>query len=160
MNIVRTRKPNENITPIQKMPNVSVSRAQNAVLCSNYRSAQPGKNIVITVGDSIKAGQNVILEISDSLQENQHVLADNKRDSIITKDTVYTPIPNEERWIADDTKTHKKSKWQLLAAGSLGTTLVQNVYKIITSNGNDITSEQPSKRVLLHGKSILNIYIA
>ena len=48
-----------------------------------------------------------------------------KRDSIITKDTVYTPIPNEERWIADDTKTHKKSKWQLLAAGSLGTTLAQ-----------------------------------
>ena len=146
VNIVRTRKPNEDITPIQKMPNVSVSRAQNAVLCSNYRSVQPGKNIVKTVGDSIKAGQNLIVEISDSFQDNQHVLADNKRDSIITKDTVYTPIPNEERWIADDTKTHKKSKWQLLAAGSLGTTLAQNVYKIITSSGDDITSEQPSKK--------------
>ena len=144
VNIVRTRKPNEDITPIQKMPNVSVSRAQNAILCSNYRSVQPGKNIVITVGDSIKAGQNVILEISDSLQNNQHVLADNKRDSIITKDTVYTPIPNEERWIADDTKTHKKSKWQLLAAGSLGTTLAQNVYKIITSSNNNLGSSQPS----------------
>ena len=144
VNIVRTRKPNEDITPIQKMPNVSVSRAQNAVLCSNYRSVQQGKNIVITVGDSIKTGQNVILEISDSLQENQHVLADNKRDSIITKDSVYTPIPNEERWIADDTRTHKKSKWQLLAAGSLGTTLAQNVYKIITSSNNNIGSSQPS----------------
>lgn len=144
MNIVRTRKPNEDITPIQKMPNVSVSRIQNAILCSNYRSVQQGKNIVITVGDSIKTGQNVILEISDSLQENQYVLADNKRDSIITKDTVYTPIPNEERWIADDTKTHKKSKWQLLAAGSLGTTLAQNVYKIITSSNNNIGSSQPS----------------
>lgn len=144
VNIVRTRKPNEDITPIQKMPNVSVSRAQNAVLCSNYRSVQQGKNTVITVGDSIKAGQNVIVEISDSLQDNQHVLADNKRDSIITKDTVYTPIPNEERLIADDTKTHKKSKWQLLAAGSLGTTLVQNVYKIITSSNNNIGSSQPS----------------
>ena len=74
-------------------------------------------------------------------------MADNKRDSIITKDTVYTPIPNEERLIADDTKTHKKSKWQLLAAGSLGTTLAQNVYKIITSSGDDITSEQPSKKI-------------
>lgn len=144
VNIVRTRKPNEDITPIQKIPNVSVSRAQNAVLCSNYRSVQQGKNTVITVGDSIKAGQNVIVEISDSLQDNQHVLADNKRDSIITKDTVYTPIPNEERLIADDTKTHKKSKWQLLAAGSLGTTLAQNVYKIITSINNNIGSSQPS----------------
>lgn len=144
VNIVRTRKPNEDITPIQKMPNVSVSRAQNAVLCSNYRSVQQGKNTVITVGDSIKAGQNVIVEISDSLQDNQHVLADNKRDSIITKDTVYTPIPNEERLIADDTKTHKKSKWQLLAAGSLGTTLAQNVYKIITSSNNNLGSSQPS----------------
>lgn len=57
MNIVRTRKPNEDITPIQKKPNVSVSRIQNAILCSNYRSVQQGKNTVITVGDSIKAGQ-------------------------------------------------------------------------------------------------------
>lgn len=147
MNIVRTRKPNEDITPIQKKPNVSVSRIRNAILCSNYRSAQQGKNTVITVGDSIKASQNVIVEISDSLQDNQHIWADNKRDSIITKDTVYTPIPNEERWIADDTKTHKKSKWQLLAAGSLGTTLAQNVCKIITSSGDDITSEQPSRKI-------------
>lgn len=144
VNIVRTRKPNEDITPIQKKPNVSVSRAQNAILCSNYRSVQQGKNIVITIGDSIKVGQNVILEISDSLQENQHVLADNKRDSIITKDSVYTPIPNEERWIADDTRTHKKSKWQLLAAGSLGTTFAQNVCKIITSSNNNLGSSQPS----------------
>ena len=144
VNIVRTRKSNEDITPIQKKPNVSVSRTQNAVLCSNHRSVQQGKNIVITVGDSIKTGQNVILEISDSLQENQYVLVDNKRDSIIKKDSVYTPIPNEERWIADDTRTHKKSKWQLLAAGSLGTTLAQNVYKIITSSNNNIGSSQPS----------------
>ena len=144
VNIVRTRKPNEGITPIQKKPNFSVSRAQNAVLCSNYRSVQPGKNIVITVGDSIKASQNVIVEITDSLQDKQHILADNKRDSIITKDTVYTPIPNEERLIADDTKTHKKSKWQLLAAGSLGTTLAQNVCKIITSSNNNLGSSQPS----------------
>lgn len=144
VNIVRTRKSNEDITPIQKKPNVSVSRTQNAVLCSNHRSVQQGKNIVITVGDSIKTGQNVILEISDSLQENQYVLADNKRDSIIKKDSVYTPIPNEERWITDDTRTHKKSKWQLLAAGSLGTTLAQNVYKIITSSNNNIGSSQPS----------------
>ena len=144
VNIVRTRKSNEDITPIQKKPNVSVSRTQNAVLCSNHRSVQQGKNIVITVGDSIKTGQNVILEISDSLQENQYVLADNKRDSIIKIDSVYTPIPNEERWIADETRTHKKSKWQLLAAGSLGTTLAQNVYKIITSSNNNIGSSQPS----------------
>ena len=144
VNIVRTRKLNEDITPIQKMPNVSVSRIQNAILCSNYRSVQQRKNTVITGGDSIKAGQNVIVEISDSLQDNQHVLADNKRDSIITKDTVYTPIPNEERWIADDTRTYKKSKWQLLAAGSLGTTLAQNVYKIITSSNNNIGSSQTS----------------
>ena len=144
VNIVRTRKPNEGIAPIQKKPNVSVSRAQNTILCSNYRSVQHRKNTVVANGDSIKADQNVIVEISDSLQDNQHIWADNKRDSIITKDTVYTPIPNKERWIADDTKTHKKSKWQLLAAGSLGTTLAQNVCKIITSSNNNLGSSQPS----------------
>ncbi len=144
--IVRTRKPNKDITPIQKRPNVSVSSAQKAVLGYSHQSVQQGKIIVITVGDSIKTGQNVILEISDSLQENQHVLADNKRDSIITKDSVYTPIPNEERWIADDVRTRKKSKWQLLAAGSLGTTLAHNVYKIITSSADDIMRDQPSEK--------------
>ena len=136
VNIVRTRKPSKGITSMQKKPNVSVSSAQNAVLCSNYLSVQHGKNTVITVSDSIKAGQNVIVEISDSLQESQHFLADNKRDSIIIKDSVYTPIPNEEKWIAGDTRTHKKSKWQLLAAGSLGTTLAQNVYKIPKTSPN------------------------
>ncbi len=146
VNIVRTRKPSKGITSMQKKPNVSVSSAQNAVLCSNYLSVQHGKNTVITVSDSIKAGQNVIVEISDSLQESQHFLADNKRDSIIIKDSVYTPIPNEEKWIAGDTRTHKKSKWQLLAAGSLGTTFAQNVYKIIAGSGDDITSEQPSEK--------------
>lgn len=146
VNVVRTRKPNEGITPIQKKPNVSVIRAQNAILCSNYRSVQQRKNTVITGGDSIKTGQNVIVEITDSLQKSQQFLVYNEQDSIITKDSIYTPIPNEERWIADDTRTYKKSKWQLLAAGSLGTTLAQNVYKIITSSGDDITSEQPSKK--------------
>ena len=146
VNVVRTRKPNEGITPIQKKPNVSVIRAQNAILCSNYRSVQQRKNTVITGGDSIKTGQNVIVEITDSLQKSQQFLVYNEQDSIITKDSIYTPIPNEERWIADDTRTHKKSKWQLLAAGSLGTTIAQNVYKIITSSGDDITSEQPSKK--------------
>ena len=146
VNIVRTRKPNEGITPIQKKPNVSVSRIQNAILCFNYRSVQQRKNTVITGGDSIKAGQNVIVEITDSLQKRQQFLVYNEQDSIITKDSVYTPIPNEEKWIADDTRTYKKSKWQLLAAGSLGTTLAQNVYKIITSSSDDITSEQPSKK--------------
>ena len=101
VNIVRTRKPSKGITSMQKKPNVSVSSAQNAVLCSNYLSVQHGKNTV---------------------------------------------IPNEEKWIAGDTRTHKKSKWQLLAAGSLGTTLAQNVYKIIAGSGDDITSEQPSEK--------------
>lgn len=145
VNIVRTRKPNEGITPIQKKPNVSVIRAQNAILCSNYRSVQQRKNMVITGGDSIKTGQNVIVEITDSLQKSQQFLVYNEQDSIITK-ILSIHIPNEERWIADDTRTHKKSKWQLLAAGSLGTTIAQNVYKIITSSGDDITSEQPSKK--------------
>ena len=144
VNIVRSRKPNEGITPIQKKPNLSVSSAQKAILCSNYRSIQQGKTTVTTVGDSSKACQNIIVEITDSLHENQQILVANKRDSVIIKDSVYTPIPNEEKWIADDTRTHKKSKWQLLAAGSLGTTLAQNVYKIITSSNNNIGSSQPS----------------
>ena len=145
VNIVRTRKPNKGITPVQKNTNVSVSSTQN-ILCSSYRRVLPKKNIITISDDSIKTKQNVIVEIIDSLQESQQVLADNKQDTIIIKDSVYIPTPKEENWIAEDTKTHKKTKWQLLAAGSLGTTLAKNVYKIITSNNDDITSEQPSEK--------------
>ncbi len=144
VNIVRTRKSNRSIIPTRKNTNVSVSSAQNAILCSSYRSAQQRKNIAITGDDSIKTNQNIIVEIKDSLQENQQVLADNKQDSITIKDSVYIPIPNEDTWIANDTRIHKKNKWQLLAAGSLGTTLAQSVYKIITSSNNYAGSEQPS----------------
>lgn len=99
---------------------------------------------MIISDDSINANQNIIVEIIDSLQEPQQVLVENRKDSIIIKDSVYIPTPDEEIWIAEDTKTHKKNKWQLLAAGSLGTTLAQNVYKIITSSNNNIGNEQPS----------------
>lgn len=144
VNIVRTRKSNRSIIPTRKNTIVSVSSTQNAVLCSSYRSAQQKKNIAITGEDSIKTNQNMIVEIKDSLQENQQVLADNKQDSITIKDSVYIPIPNEDTWIANDTRIHKKNKWQLLAAGSLGTTLAQSVYKIITSSNNYAGSDQPS----------------
>ena len=145
VNIVGTRKPNKGIAPVQKNTNVSISSIQN-ILCSSFRSAQPKKNIITISDDSIQTKQNVIVEIIDSLEESQQVLTDNKQDTIIIKDSVYIPTSHEENWIAEDTKTHKKNKWQLLAAGSLGTTLAQNVYKIITSNNDDITSEQPSEK--------------
>ena len=145
VNIVQTRKPNRSITPIQKGTNVSVSSTQNAVLCTTYQSVQPKKDIIITDSNSIKANQNIIVEIIDSLHKNQQFLADSKQGSLFIKDSVYI-LPNEEPWVAEKERIHKKNKWQLLAVGSLGTTLAQNVYKIITGSGDDITSEQPSEK--------------
>ena len=120
----------------------STNCTQEVAPSTNYHSTLTKKNIVATRIDSTGINHSAIIAMVDSLQDKKPLVADNNQDSVGIKDSV--PIPNiyKETWVAENTKIHKKNKWQLLAVGSLGTTLVQNVYKIIKSN--DISSEQPS----------------
>lgn len=60
-----------------------------------------------------------------------------ERDTILS-DTTSMFIPQIENYIVADTTRHKKNKWQILATGSLGSALAQNVYKLIASNNNGL----------------------
>ena len=64
----------------------------------------------------------------------------------ISLDTMKQVVPKLEEFIAKEVVPSYKSKWQLLAMGSLGSALAQTAYKMLVGNkGEDITDgPQPS----------------
>lgn len=64
----------------------------------------------------------------------------------ISLDTMKQVVPKLEEFIAKEVVSSYKSKWQLLAMGSLGSALAQTAYKMLVGNkGEDITDgPQPS----------------
>ena len=64
----------------------------------------------------------------------------------ISLDTIKQVVPKLEEFIAKEVTPSYKSKWQLLAMGSLGSALAQTAYKMLVGNkGEDITDgPQPS----------------
>ena len=64
----------------------------------------------------------------------------------VSLDTIKHAVPKLEEFIAKEVASNYKSKWQLLAMGSLGSALAQTAYKILVGNkGEDITDgPQPS----------------
>ena len=64
----------------------------------------------------------------------------------ISLDTIKQVVPKLEEFIAKEVAPSYKSKWQLLAMGSLGSALAQTAYKMLVGNkGEDITDgPQPS----------------
>lgn len=65
-------------------------------------------------------------------------------DSILP-DTFKLPCIETEHYLTDNEQKGKKHQWQLLAAGSLGSALAQNAYKLFVGNaGSDIDGPQPS----------------
>lgn len=91
--------------------------------------------------DTTEIKHNIIANITDTLQDEKQ-FAVNRTDSILVKDSIIAPNLYKELWITENIEVHKRNKWQLLAAGSLGTTLVQSVCKFMKSN--DITNDLPS----------------
>ena len=64
----------------------------------------------------------------------------------ISLDTIKQVVPKLEEFIAKEVTPSYKSKWQLLAMGSVGSALAQSAYKMLVGNkGEDITDgPQPS----------------
>ena len=78
----------------------------------------------------------------DSLSHK--LVAVENNDSILP-DTFKLPNMEADRYFADNEQKGKKHQWQLLAAGSLGSALVQNAYKIFVGNtGEEPDGPQPS----------------
>ena len=60
-------------------------------------------------------------------------------------DTIKQVVPELEKFIAKEVTPSYKSKWQLLAMGSVGSALAQSAYKILVGKGEDIADgPQPS----------------
>lgn len=96
----------------------------------NVAANMAHQNIPQTKSNSMLA--NDTIQIHDSL--SSHHIAETEFDSTAT-DTVRN-IWQEygKTFIAEDRHISTKHKWQLLAAGSLGSSLVQNAYKMLASN--------------------------
>ena len=80
--------------------------------------------------------KNAVLEIRDTAINI--AVAVPSTDSV-ARDSIQYNIPIFENHMAEDGSKKHKSKWQLLAAGSLGPALVQNAYKLFAGIGDDIT---------------------
>lgn len=76
----------------------------------------------------------VSLEKKDSIK---NMMASNVSKDSISFDTIRNNIYEIKNLLGEQKKSRQKHKWQLLAAGSLGTTLAYNTYKLIAGDKND-----------------------
>ena len=80
----------------------------------------------------------------DSIDNNRNITK-SYNDTIFNTDSIFSSKNHDEyNYIAENAQTKKKGKWHIMALGSLGASIVQNTYKIITGKDNSATSGQPS----------------
>lgn len=140
-NITRRRIIKNKVSPASKNDVDSTNCTQKQNPCTHYHKILTIETIAAMRDDTTEIKHNIIASITDTLQDEKQ-FAVNRTDSILVKDSIIAPNLYKESWITENLEVHKRNKWQLLAAGSLGTTLVQSVCKFIKSN--DITSDLPS----------------
>ena len=140
-NITRRRKIKGPVSPASKNDVDSTNCTPKQNPCTHYHKILTIETIAAMRDDTTEIKHNIIANITDTLQDEKQ-FAVNRTDSILVKDSIIAPNLYKESWITENLEVHKRNKWQLLAAGSLGTTLVQSVCKFMKSN--DITSDLPS----------------
>ena len=140
-NITRRRIIKNKVSPASKNDVDSTNCIQKQNPCTHYHNMLTIESIAAMCDDTTEIKHNIIANITDTLKDEKQ-FAVNRTDSILVKDSIIAPNLYKESWITENLELHKRNKWQLLAAGSLGTTLVQSVCKFIKSN--DITSDFPS----------------
>ena len=140
-NITRRRIIKNKVSSASKNDVDSTNCTQKQNPCTHYHNMLTIESIAAMCDDTTEIKHEIIASITDTLQDEKQ-FAVNRTDSILVKDSIIAPNLYKESWITENLEVHKRNKWQLLAAGSLGTTLVQSVCKFIKSN--DITSDLPS----------------
>ena len=140
-NITRRRIIKNKVSPASKNDVDSTNCTQKQNPCTHYHNMLTIESIAAMRDDTTEIKHEIIASITDTLQDEKQ-FAVNRTDSILVKDSIIALNLYKESWITENLEVHKRNKWQLLAAGSLGTTLVQSVCKFIKSN--DITSDLPS----------------
>lgn len=80
------------------------------------------------------------IHLSDTTTDEKPVpdvqIAEHKQDNTESVDSIKPQFIFHDNEIALNDVTKKSAKWQMLAAGSLGPALVQNVYKLLATSGN------------------------
>lgn len=140
-NITRRRKIKGQVSTASKNDVDSTNCTPKQNPCTHYHKILTIETMAAMRDDTTEIKHNIIANTTDTLHDEKQ-FAVNRTDSILVKDSIIAPNLYKESWITENLEVHKRKKWQLLAAGSLGTTLVQSVCKFIKSN--DITSGLPS----------------
>lgn len=104
------------------------------------------RNMIVTNVTTVETQDTAL--VSDSASVEMMVpnmqLAEHEQDSTEITDSILPRIIFPEYDLATEDKKKKHSKWQMLAAGSVGPALAQNIYRLITTGKTDIDSEAPS----------------
>ena len=86
---------------------------------------------------------SIILAI-DSIDNNRNITK-NYNDTIFHIDSIFSSKKNDEyNYIVENDQVKKKGKWHIMALGSLGTSIIQNTYKMITGKDDSASSGQPT----------------
>ncbi len=88
------------------------------------------------------------IHLSDTTTDEKSVpdvqITEHKQDNTESVDSIKPQFIFHDNEIALNDVTKKSAKWQMLAAGSLGPALVQNVYKLLATSGNIGDIEAPT----------------
>ncbi len=71
-------------------------------------------------------------------------VAEHEQDSTETTDSIMPRVKFPDYELVENGKKKKNNKWQMLAAGSVGPALVQNIYRLIATGKPDTDSEAPA----------------
>ena len=127
--------------------------ANHGTELSNTKSSSVDKNVLATTTSNVKT-KLPKFTVVDSICIKTDFEKDDSTNNIVIAiekdtvsfDTVKQVMPKFEEFIAkNDVAPSYKSKWQLLAMGSVGSALAQSAYKMLVGKGEDITDgPQPS----------------
>ena len=124
---IEKKKPH-NVVNVVSANSVAEIRSNQYGVSSIIHVENPSNDSTYTAMDSV-SHKFVTVENTDSIQP----------------DTFKQPCIEPEHYLADNEQKGKKYQWQLLAAGSLGSALAQNTYKLFVGNaGGDPEGPLPS----------------
>ena len=126
--------------------------ANHGTELSNTKSSSVDKKVLATTTPNVKT-KLPKFTVVDSICIKTDFEKDDSTNNIViaiekdtvSLDTIKHAVPKLEEFIAKEVTPSYKSKWQLLAMGSVGSALAQSAYKMLVGKGEDITDgPQPS----------------
>lgn len=141
---LRQRKPEMAETdkfkkPIDTNGTLKPAKKKNDVRNSDYKHIAVSNVSTIETKDTTLASDSVAVEmIVPNIQ-----VAKQEQDSTKNADSITQQFTFPDYELAENGKKKKTNKWQMLAAGSIGPALAQNIYRLIATGKPDTDSEAP-----------------